>query len=98
MTNAYQFGRFELGPLERRVLEDGQALALGARALDVLLALVQAAGGLISKDELLRSVWSGLVVEDANVHVQISLLRKALGAEAIATVAGLGYRFALPSS
>lgn len=96
MPHAYRFGRFELLALQRSALADGQPLVLGARALDVLLALVQRGGELISKEELLQCVWPGLVVEEANVHVQISLLRKALGAQAIATVAGLGYRFALP--
>lgn len=96
MPHAYRFGRFELRPLERCLLRDGQPLALGARALDVLLALVQRDGGLISKEELLQCVWPGLIVEEANVHVQVSLLRKALGAQAISTVAGLGYRFAVP--
>ena len=96
MPTAYQFGRFELRPLERRALADGQPLALGGRGLDVLLELVKRDGGLVTKEELLHSAWPGLIVEEANVHVQISLLRKALGAQAIATVAGLGYRFAMP--
>jgi len=96
LTHACRFGPFELRPLERCVLADGRPLALGARALDVLLALVERRGGLVSKEALLDEVWPGLVVEEANVHVQVSLLRKLLGSQTIATVAGLGYRFALP--
>ena len=95
MTHDYRFGRFELRSLQRCVLGDGHPLELGARAFDVLLALVEQRGALLSKDALLDRCWPGLVVEEANVHVQISLLRKLFGAGAIATVAGLGYRFAL---
>jgi predicted ATPase len=68
---------------------------LGDRAFDVLLALVERAGRLVAKDELLDLVWPGLVVEENNLQVQVSTLRKILGAAAIATSAGRGYRFTL---
>jgi predicted ATPase/DNA-binding winged helix-turn-helix (wHTH) protein len=95
MPHIHRFGRFELRTQERLLLQDGQARPLGARALDVLIALVESAGALVSKEQLLQQAWPGLVVEEANVHVQVSLLRKVLGARAIATVAPLGYRFAM---
>jgi DNA-binding winged helix-turn-helix (wHTH) protein len=62
----------------------------------VLVALVERPGQLIDKNELLDRVWPGLVVEENNLQVQVSALRKILGNTAIATVAGRGYRFALP--
>ena len=96
MTTAYKFSRFELRPGSRQLLADGQALSPGARAFDLLLALVEAGGERLAKDTLLGRAWPGLVVEESNLHVQVSALRKLLGADAIATVAGLGYRFALP--
>ena len=61
----------------------------------MLLALVERAGQLVTKDELLAQVWPGVVVEENNVQVQVSALRKILGAGAIATTAGRGYRFTL---
>ena len=91
-----RFGPFELRAQERVLLRDGAALAVGARALDVLIVLVEAAGALLTKDQLLQRAWPGMVVEEANVHVQVSHLRKLLGAQAIATVAPLGYRFTMP--
>ena len=87
-------GRFLLEPAERRLLLDGQPVALGARALDLLVVLTAEPGHLLSKNELLDRVWPGLVVEEANLQVQISNLRKVLGGETIATVPGRGYRFA----
>ena len=75
-------------------MRHGQPVRLGSRAFDVLLVLTQAGGALVSKDDLMQRAWPGLVVEEANVHVQISQLRKLLGADAIATVQGVGYRFA----
>lgn len=94
---ALQLGRFELRVQERLLLDAGQPVALAARGLDVLIALVSARGALVSKDSLLQAAWPGLVVEEANVHVQVSNLRKLLGKAAIATVGGLGYRWALPA-
>ena len=67
-------------------------LRLGA--FDVLVVLVERAGALVSKEALLASAWPGLVVEENNLQVQVSALRKLLGAQAIATVPGHGYRFA----
>ena len=96
MSTCYKFSRFELRPGSRQLLADGEALGLGARAFDLLLALVEGGGERLSKDTLLDRAWPGLVVEESNLHVQVSALRKLLGADAIATVAGLGYRFALP--
>jgi predicted ATPase/DNA-binding winged helix-turn-helix (wHTH) protein len=95
VTDIYRFGRFELRPATRQVLVDSKPVSLGARAFDLLLALVERRERLVTKNELLQVVWPGLVVEENNLQVQISALRKLLGANAIATVATRGYRFAL---
>lgn len=87
------FGRFEVLAAERRLLVDGKPVPLGSRAFDLLAALVARRERVVSKDELMDVVWPGLVVEDNNLQVQISALRKVLGAQAIATVAGRGYQF-----
>ena len=92
---SHRFGRFELQPAERRLLDDGQPVALGARAFDVLLMLVERPGQLVTKNDLLTQVWAGLVVEENNLQVQISSLRKVLGQGAVATIPGRGYRFGL---
>jgi len=94
VNSPYRFGRFELNPATRQLLADGEPLTLGARAFDVLVALVERRERLVTKDELLELVWPGLVVEENNLQVQISGLRKALGPHAIATIPGRGYRFA----
>jgi predicted ATPase/DNA-binding winged helix-turn-helix (wHTH) protein len=95
MTNGpvLRFGRFELHPGSRRLLRDAQPAVIGARAFDVLMALVERADREVSKHELLELVWPGLVVEENNLQVQISSLRKLLGPEAITTIPGRGYRF-----
>jgi predicted ATPase/class 3 adenylate cyclase/DNA-binding winged helix-turn-helix (wHTH) protein len=86
-------GRYELQPVERRLLVDGQPAALGARAFDLLLVLAGQPGALLTKNQLLERVWPGLVVEEGNLATQISTLRKLLGGEVIATIPGRGYRF-----
>src|SRR5438874_10351184 len=85
-----RFGRFELQPAERRLLADGQPVALGARAFDLLVVLVERAGRLVAKKDLLTLVWPGLVVEENNLQVQISALRKVLGQSAFTTIPGRG--------
>jgi len=88
-----RFGRFEVRVIQRQLLVDGQAAALGARAFDLLLALLERPGELLTKNDLLDAVWPGLVVEESNLSVQVSSLRKLLGAHVIATIPGRGYRF-----
>src|ERR1700686_1825803 len=92
----YRFGPFELQPDKRRLLKDGATISLRPRAFDLLAALVDRAGHLVTKDELLDQVWPKMVVEEAALHVQVSALRKVLGADAITTVSGRGYQFILP--
>jgi predicted ATPase/DNA-binding winged helix-turn-helix (wHTH) protein len=92
------FGSIEIQPRERRLIVQGRDVALGARALDLLIALAERAGGLVSKNELLDIVWPGVIVEENNLQVQVSALRKALGPEAIATIPGRGYRFTLTAT
>ncbi len=90
-----EFGRFRLHRRERTLLADGLKLDLGARAIDVLLALIDAGGTMVTKDELLDRVWSDVIVEENNLHVQVCALRRALGADRdlIRTVPRHGYRF-----
>lgn len=83
---------------ERALWVGGQRAALGARAFDLLLVLLESRDRVVSKDELLERVWPGLVVEEHNLETQISSLRKRLGRDAITTVSGRGYRFTLTPS
>jgi len=91
-----RFGRFEISPAERVLRVDSQPATLGARAFDLLLALAQRRDRVVTKHELLDLVWPGVVVDEHNIAAQISTLRKLLGAGAIATVPGRGYRFTAP--
>ncbi len=90
-----RFGRFQLRRRQRMLLADGAPVDIGGRAIDVLLALVDADGVPVSKDDLLSRVWPGGVVEEHNLTVQINALRRALGAdrELIRTIPRLGYCF-----
>jgi len=96
MPTRFRFDKFTLLTFERMLLSDGQPVALGSRAIEVLRALVERRGAVVSKSELFELAWPGLVVEDNNLAVQVSLLRKVLGPSAIVNVARLGYRFGLP--
>ncbi len=95
MAQSYRFGQVEVRPAERRLLVDGQSAVVGARAFDLLITLIEQRDRVVSKDELLALVWPGLVVEENNLQVQVSTLRKLLGPHALATIAGRGYRFAI---
>ena len=96
MALSYRFGQVEVRPAERQLLVEGRPAALGARAFDVLMALIDHRDRVVTKDELFDLVWPGLVVEENNLHVQVSTLRKILGAQSVATVPGRGFRFTLP--
>ena len=87
------FGKFEIRPLERQLLVDGQPVTVGSRAFDLLLALAERPGQLLAKNALLDIVWPGVFVEENNLQVQISTLRKCLGPDVITTIPGRGYRF-----
>src|SRR6516165_5128893 len=90
-----RFGRFEIHRHKGQLLADGKSLEIGARAFDILLALIDRAGVLVTKSELMERGWPGQAVEENNVQVQIHALRRALGRDRglIQTVAGRGYRF-----
>jgi TolB-like protein len=93
-----RFGRFRLDLGRRKLWRDETPMRLGNRAMEVLCALVSANGKVVTKDELMAQVWSGLVVEESNIHVHVSALRKALeedgrGQTYLMTVTGRGYRF-----
>jgi DNA-binding winged helix-turn-helix (wHTH) protein len=96
VTTNLRFAQFEVRTAERSLLSDGSVCPIGSRAFDVLLALLERRDRVVSKNELLDIAWPGLVVEENNLSVQISTVRKVLGAGAIATVTGRGYRFTLP--
>src|ERR1700731_3408247 len=90
-----EFGRFRVLLRQRQLVANGVPVELGTRAFDLLLVLVEADGSLVTKDELFSRVWPGIVVAEENLKVQISTLRKALGADRdfIRTESGRGYRF-----
>jgi len=95
MPDRIRFGQFELQPRERRLMRDGAAVALRPLAFDLLSALVERAGQLVPKRELLQRVWGKVLVEENTLQAHVSALRKVLGPDAIATVSGSGYRFML---
>ncbi|MDA8350758.1 MAG: winged helix-turn-helix domain-containing protein, partial [Pseudomonadota bacterium] len=94
-ANCLEFGRFRLLIRQRELRSGDKPVVLGSRAFDVLLVLLEAHGDLVTKEELLARAWPGIVVEESNIQVQISALRKALGKDRnlIVTVPLRGYRF-----
>src|SRR6202521_5794317 len=92
---AIEFGRFRVLPRRRELLAEGRPLDLGGRAFDVLMALIEASGAVVSKDALMNRVWPDQIVEENNLQAQISALRRAFGADRdlIRTIAGRGYQF-----
>ena len=91
----YVFGPFLLKPAEREFLRDGQAISLSPKAFDTLVIFVENSGRLLEKEELIRTVWRDTFVEEGNLCVSVSNLRKALGDRHlyIKTVSKHGYRF-----
>lgn len=96
MRVGYQWGRFVLWPEQRQLLQDGQVVALGGRALDLLVCLAQAKGQVVAKTTLMQRVWPGSFVEDNNLSVQVSHLRRLLGPQAVLNVERQGYRLGEP--
>jgi predicted ATPase/DNA-binding winged helix-turn-helix (wHTH) protein len=95
------FGPFRLDASERLLTKDNEPIAIGGRALDILIALVERAGKVVSRKELIERVWPNLFVEEANLRVHIAALRKALGdgqagCRYIVNVPGRGYSFVAP--
>lgn len=88
-----RFGEHELNLKTRQLLRSGQEITLGARAFDLLVALAQRSGRVVSKRELMSLVWPTTVVEEANLRVGMSAIRKELGPELITTIPGRGYQF-----
>ena len=97
------FGSFRLVPAQRVLLNDGQPLRLGSRALDILITLVEHAGETISKEQLIARAWPDTVVDEGALRVHVAALRKALGEDRagrryIANNPGRGYAFVAPVS
>lgn len=97
----YEFGSFFLDARERLLIQDGKPVPLASKTFEALFVLVRNAGHLVEKEDLLRHLWPGTFVEEANLAKHISLLRKALGErgngqEYIETVPKYGYRFVAP--
>ena len=97
--SVYEFGRFRLDSAERLLLRSGQPVSLTPKAFDLLVYLVERHGRLVTKQELMRALWSETFVEEANLTYTVSALRKALGEregqdeQLIQTVPTRGYRF-----
>lgn len=92
---AFRFGEFQLYPAERLLKRNDAPVPLTAKALDTLLCLISNAGRLVSKEELMETVWPGTFVAEANLTNAIVSLRKIVGRDAIRTVSKYGYRFEL---
>ena len=92
MEVIYEFERWRLHLNARQLEVNGRVSPLGARALGVLRVLVENADQPVAKERLLQEVWSGCVVEEGNLPVQVSALRKLLGVDSIMMVPGRGYQ------
>src|SRR4051812_44074077 len=98
LRHFYEFGQFRLDADKHCLLRDGRVVQLSPKAIDALLVLVRHPGEPLQRQELMQAVWEDAFVEDANLTVAISNLRKALGqtggtGEYIETVPRVGYRF-----
>ena len=97
------FGQFQLDTTQRRIEKDGHPVPVSARAFDILVALIDNAGTVVSKNELMARVWPGVNVDEGSLRVHVAALRKALGdgeagARYLSTVSGHGYCFVAPVS
>jgi predicted ATPase/DNA-binding winged helix-turn-helix (wHTH) protein len=99
--DTFVFGSFELHPAQRTLLRDGKPLRLGARASEILIALVQSAGETVPRKTLVARTWPHSSVEESALRVHVAALRRALGEsdageQYIANIPGRGYRFIAP--
>jgi DNA-binding winged helix-turn-helix (wHTH) protein len=97
----FSFGPFRLIPEQQLLVEGEKPVTLGARGLELLRVLVEHAGEVVSKEELIARIWPDTCVSESNLKVQIASLRRALGEgrrdeRYVATVSGRGYRFVAP--
>src|SRR5258708_25461766 len=74
-----RFGPFELNVAERSLKKANHVIPLGGRAYDILIALLENAGGVVAKAELIAKAWPDVTVEEGSLRVHLSALRKALG-------------------
>src|SRR5215475_2024416 len=100
-NQCYEFGPFRLATAEHRLYRDGEVVMLPPKEFDLLLLLVQNPGQVMNRESLIKSLWPNTVVEEANLNVHISALRKVLAESAgeqhyIETIPRLGYRFIAP--
>lgn len=93
--SSFRFGDFLLSTEERKLSRDCIELPLGARAFDMLSFMVENRHRVLTKEEILDAVWPDIAVEESNLTVQVSALRKVLGPKALATIPGRGYQFVL---
>jgi len=101
IARTFAFGSFTLTPERQMLLREGTAMRIGGRALDLLTALVERPGELVTKCELMARGWPTTTVDECNLKVNMALLRRVLSddpraAQYIATVTGRGYRFIAP--
>src|ERR1700692_3371840 len=99
--DAISFGPFRLFTAQRLVERAGAPLQLGSRALDILIVLVEHAGEVVSKKDLISRVWPDVTVDESGLRVHVAGLRKALGegqagARYVSNVPGRGYCFVAP--
>lgn len=97
-SRIYSFEAFQVDPVRRRLMRDGAPVPIHSKTFDLLIALIENRGRIIEKTELMELVWANQIVEDGNLTVKMSALRKTLGerkdeARFIVTVPGRGYRF-----
>src|SRR6266849_11152530 len=98
---AISFGPFLLLAEERLLLEGDKPVRLGSRAFDILVFLIERAGEVVGKEELIARVWPQIFVEESNLKIQVSALRRALGDgqggyRYVVTIPGRGYNFIAP--
>jgi predicted ATPase/DNA-binding winged helix-turn-helix (wHTH) protein len=102
-SSVISFGEFKLHPNKQLLLKANEPVQIGGRAFDILLALVERAGQLVAKDDLIARAWPDTIVDQASLRVHMAAVRRALGDNQtddryVATIPGRGYRFVIPVS